>query len=64
MDLAYAFPIQASAIGSDELVGASTSQGKCAYVLWTWLMLFQFKLLRSVVASAKEVQGVFLSRRK
>jgi hypothetical protein len=43
---------------------ASTSQGKCTFVSWTQLMLFQFKFLPPVASSVKEVQQVFPHRRK
>ena len=48
---------------TDEPAGASTSQSKCAYVPWSWLMLFLFQLLRSLVSSGKEVQRLTLQRR-
>jgi hypothetical protein len=48
----------------DEPAGASTSQGKCNFVPWTSLMVFQFTLLKPAVSNVKEVQRVFLHRRK
>ena len=48
----------------DEPTGASTSQGKCASVLRTSLMLFQFMFLKPAVSNVKEVQRVFLHRKK
>jgi hypothetical protein len=44
----------------DEPAGASTSQGKCASVLRTSLMVFQFTYLKPAVSNGKEVQRVFL----
>ena len=48
----------------DEPTGASTSQGKYASALRTSLMLFQFMFLKPAVSNVKEVQRVFLHRRK
>jgi len=48
----------------DEPAGASTSQGKCAFGLRTSLMLFQFTFLIPAVSNVKEVQQIFLHRRK
>jgi hypothetical protein len=44
--------------------GGSTSQCKCASVPQTLLMLLQFMFLKLAVSNAKEVQQVFLHRRK